>query len=271
MKGDGVRTVALALAWGVHLVLAGCAAEVKEKETRRFEGRAAPGDDVTMLLSQQAEGLPRDPDAPRRAYRAAGEEPAKPPAPAPPAATPAGDAKRLMIYTASYELLVPSVADSVRNFVERIEGLGGYLQKRENERLTCRVPAARFRELIGGMASFGAVIRESLSAADVTRDYMDLEIRIENAEKSRQRLLAILEKATKVEEVLAIETDLRRLTEEIERMKGELRFLGDQIAFSTVSVLFRSSAPEPAPIRTRERSRFEWLNQVGVEHVLSID
>ena len=268
MKSDGVRMAAVALAWGVHVAIAGCATEGRGKETGAVGSRAARGDDVAMLLAEEAEAL-RDPDAPRRLYAQAGEEPSsKPPAPA---AAPAGGAKRLMIYTASYELLVPSVPDSIRAFVERVEGLGGYLQKRENERLTCRVPAARFRELIGGMASFGAVIRESLAAADVTRDYMDLEIRIENAEKSRQRLLAILEKATKVEEVLAIETDLRRLTEEIERMKGELRFLADQIAFSTVSVLFRSSAPAPTPIRGRERSRFEWLNRVGVEHVLSID
>lgn len=252
---NGRTCAASVLAAGI--AIAGCSVAQETKDAR--VGGAIAG---------------RDEDAPRRAGPAAAkaaEEPPRSPAQAAPAAAPAGDAKRLMVYTASYELLVPSVADSVRAFVDRVESLGGYLQKRENERLTCRVPAPRFRELIAAVPSFGAVIRESLAAADVTRDYLDLEIRIENAEKSRQRLLAILEKATKVEEVLAIETDLRRLTEEIERMKGELRFLADQIAFSTVSVQFRSSAPEPAPIRTRERSRFEWLNQVGVEHVLSID
>jgi hypothetical protein len=177
--------------------------------------------------------------------------------------------KRLMIYTASYELLVPSVADSIRAFVERVEGLGGYLQKRDGARVACRVPAARFGELIAAIPSIGAVLLESLEAADVTRAYRDLEIRIENAEKARQRLLSILEKADKVEEVLAIEADLRRLTEEIERMKGELRYLADQIAFSTITVLFRSSAPEPTPVRARQPSRFEWLNEVGVENVLS--
>jgi hypothetical protein len=231
----------------------GCAVAEERAERRRAGG---------LIAGDVEESAKAGSEAP-----APGAE--KPVAPAP--APAGGETKRLIIYTATYELLVPSVPDSVRTFTERLESLGGYLQKRENEVLTCRVPAARFRELIAAIPSFGAVIRESLSAADVTRDYLDLELRIENAEKSRQRLLAILEKATKVEEVLAIETDLRRLTEEIERMKGELRYMADQIAFSTVTVVFRSSAPTPRPLPARERSRFDWINEVGVERVLSME
>ena len=254
MKTCGIGILALVLGGSHQLLLTGCSAAQETKDSW-----------VGGSIAEVDEDAPRRTGG-RQAAAGATEEPPRSPVPA----APAGDTKRLMVYTASYELLVPSVADSVRAFVERVESLGGYLQKRKNERLTCRLPAARFRELIAGIPTLGAVIREALTAADVTRDYLDLELRIENAEKSRQRLLAILEKATKVDEVLAIETDLRRLTEEIERMKGELRYLADQIAFSTVTVLFRSSAPEPVPIRSREKSRFDWLNQVGVERVLSL-
>jgi hypothetical protein len=71
-----------------------------------------------------------------------------------------------------------------------------------------------------------------------------------------------------MEEILQIENEVRRLTTEIEAMKGELRFLKDQVAFSTLAVTFYSSAPPPNTGPTRTRSRFEWINQVGIENVL---
>jgi hypothetical protein len=173
-----------------------------------------------------------------------------------------------VVYTASYEVIVASVKDTVSAFLARVEGLGGYLESREDARVTVRVPAARFQELLALMPSFGLVAREELQALDVTKQYADLGLRLETAEKARGRLVALLERAEKVEDILKIEAELRRLDEEIERLKGEIRFLSDRIALSTLSVLFRSSAPEPVPLPRRARSRFPWINEVGVEHVL---
>jgi Domain of unknown function (DUF4349) len=132
-----------------------------------------------------------------------------------------------------------------------------------------RVPAARFVELTRSIPSFGVVVKESLQALEVTKEHRDLNLRIETAEKARQRLAVLLERADKVEDILKIEHEIRRLTEEIERLKGELRYLSDRIAYSTVAVLFRSAAPEPLPLPRRARSRFEWINEIGVEHVLA--
>jgi chemotaxis protein histidine kinase CheA len=173
-----------------------------------------------------------------------------------------------MIYNARFELLVSIVPDSIQACLKKVEELGGYLQKRDDALITVRVPARAFQPLVEALPGFGQVVRQALSALDVTKQYLDLQIRIENAEKARQRLLGILEKAEKVEDILKIEQDLRRLSEEIERLKGELKYLADQAAYSTVEVLFRSVAPEPAPVRRRARSRFEWLNEVGVEYAL---
>jgi hypothetical protein len=195
----------------------------------------------------------------------AGEDPAG--APAAPAPAPEVS-KRLMVYTARYEVIVASVKDAVGAFLAKAEGLGGYLESREDARVTVRVPAARFQELLAMMPSFGLVAREDLKALDVTKQYTDLGLRLGTAEKARERLVALLARAEKVEDILKIEAEVRRLDEEIERLKGEIRFLSDRIAWSTLEVLFRSSAPEPVPLPRRALSRFPWINKVGVEHVL---
>ena len=175
---------------------------------------------------------------------------------------------RLMIYTASFEVLVSNVEDTLRQFLGWVEADGGYLEARENETVTCRVPVDRFDALTARIPSVGTVLSESLKAQDVTLQSFDLAVRIENAEKSRQRLLLLLEQATDVEATLKIEKELRRLTEELERIKGELKLLQNRVAYSTVQVTFRSNAPDPTPIARRKQSRFAWIRQVGIEQIL---
>jgi hypothetical protein len=183
-------------------------------------------------------------------------------------AAPEAAPKRLMIYTGRFELLVANVKDAVSRFLKSVTDAGGYLQSREDSRVVCRVPASRFQEVVDALPSFGILIRESIQAQDATKKYYDLRLRIETAEKARDRLLALLERAEEVEDILRIEGEVRRLTEEIERLKGELKYLSEQIAFSTVEVNFRANAPEPRPVHRRVRSRFDWINRIGVEHVL---
>jgi len=96
---------------------------------------------------------------------------------------------------------------------------------------------------------------------------MDLELRMENALKSRDRLLELLNRNDKVADLLAVEKELKRLTEEIELLKGELRFLKDQIVYSPIQVTFNGPDLEAEP-RQRSRSHFTWINSIGVENVL---
>ena len=175
---------------------------------------------------------------------------------------------RKMIYSAGLQVQVSSIPDAVKKFLDRVVQLEGYLALRNNNTLTCRVPVKNFQTLIQEVKHYGTVLRESMRAQDVTKKHIDLSIRLENAEKARQRLLKLIDKATKVEDILKIEEQLTRLTETIERIKGELKYLNEQVAFSMVEVGFQSVAPAVRPSKKRSRSRFAWINQVGIEQVL---
>ncbi len=174
---------------------------------------------------------------------------------------------RKMVYSASLQVRVSSIEDAVQRLLARVRQLEGYLALRNNNVLTCRIPAGSFTTLVEEVKGYGVVLQESMQAQDVTKQHVDLTIRLENAETARKRLLSLLEKATKVEDILKIEEQLTRLTETIERIKGELKYLNEQIAYSLVSVGFQSSSPSTTP-RRRARSRFDWINQVGIEQVL---
>ncbi len=262
----------------------------------RGGGSAAPSDADGILTTESAaeERGVFDFIDDALAGPAKAESPPPPSGPPPPAPAPAapkagapvppstGDkppveasaAKRLVIYKGSLVVLVPVVEAAIEKLSARAAELSGYVENQSgnssanNGTVTLRVPAEKFYALVNELGSYGQVTQKNVSASDVTKTVFDIELRMETAEKSRQRLLDLLKSATKMEEILQIENEVRRLTTEIEAMKGELRFLKDQVAFSTLAVTFYSNAPPPIAGPTRTRSRFEWINQVGIEQVL---
>jgi hypothetical protein len=85
----------------------------------------------------------------------------------------------------------------------------------------------------------------SVNAEDVSEEYVDVTARAENARRLETRLVDLLARRTgKLEDVLAVERELARVREEIERYEGRLRFLRTRAAFSTLAVTLH----EPVPV-----------------------
>jgi len=202
-----------------------------------------------------------------QAAPAGSEKPAAPDVEAPEPSAATTQAKRLMIYKASYLVMVASVDTAIDKLLAVVEERGGYLAGRQDGTLTVRIPAARFFEVLDLLPDYGRVVRQNLEALDVTKQVADLQLRIGNARAARDRLVKLLEQAVKMEDILKIEVELRRLTDEIEGMEAQLKGLADQIAFSTLAVTFQPNAPDPTPYHGRRYSRFDWINQIGVEAV----
>lgn len=184
-------------------------------------------------------------------------------------ATPATSAERLLIQRGSMRLEVVRPDDSAREFLAEIKALGGYLQAQTGTSLTVRLPAVSFDEVFVALRGKGRVLEEKREANDVTEEFVDLGIRIDTARKARERLLEVLQRAEAVADILKVEAELRRLTEEIERMEGRKKFLADQVSMATLAVVFVAKV-EPVPVqpKRRVRSQFDWINRVGPESLL---
>ena len=174
--------------------------------------------------------------------------------------------ERLMVYRGRMEVVVPRPDEAVQRFGEQVKQWGGYVSQRLDATITCRIPALQFDAALAALRGYGRVTTESIGAQDVTDEARDLVIRLDNARRARERLLALMEKATAVEGLLAIEKELRRLTEEIERMEAEHKALQDRVAMATLSATFLAAAPSTSD--ESRQSRFPWINALGVEHVL---
>lgn len=103
--------------------------------------------------------------------------------------------------------------------------------------ITLKVHPSRFDETIKALRGVGRPLSENSTTEDVTQEYVDLQARLENAEAARGRYLEILATRTgAVSDVLEVEREIERVTENIERLKGELRYLDSRIGLSTIAI-----------------------------------
>lgn len=177
--------------------------------------------------------------------------------------------QRMLVQQGEITIEVRKTDEAIAAFLAKIAEYGGYLKQQSGAAVTVRVPAARFDDAFAWLRAAGRVLRELRHADDVTEEFLDLGIRIDNAQRARDRLLEVLKTATKVEDVLAVERELRRLTEELERMEGRRKYLTDQVAMATLQATFSAVAEAPPPPKQkRQPSRFAWINRIGAERVL---
>lgn len=126
--------------------------------------------------------------------------------------------------------------------VERlIKEAGGFVEHStatndSNVWLHCRVPASQLDQVMNSVASLGDEERRSVSAADVTEQYTDLETRLRNDLALRDRLRQLLQRAKDVEDVLAIEKELNRIQAEIETMQAQFDRLRSEVELSALSI-----------------------------------
>lgn len=110
--------------------------------------------------------------------------------------------------------------------------------------LELKIPAARFDAALAGLEPIGKVESVSSTAEDVGEEFVDVTARVANARRLEERMINLLATRTgKLEEVLAVERELSRVREEIERYEGRLRYLKSRVAISTLSVTVHERAP----------------------------
>jgi hypothetical protein len=115
--------------------------------------------------------------------------------------------------------------------------------------LKIRVPSKQFEVFLkASEKGEGEITYKNIDARDVTEEYVDGEIRLTSKKLFRNRYNQLLEKAGKVDDILTIEENIRTLQEEIESQEGQLKFLDDQITYSTLEVYLFYNKTISAPI-----------------------
>lgn len=177
-------------------------------------------------------------------------------------------AARMLVRDAGLVIGVAKPEDGVRQALEIARSLGGYAQTSTLDSAVLRVPAAKFDAALEGLARLGTVVERKVEVRDVTEEYTDLDLRLKGKQALLARLQELMKKADKVEDMLKFEVEISRLTTEIEQLEGKLRLLKNQVLLSCIAVRFDSSTAV-ASQKAGVRLPFWWLQQVGLDHILS--
>lgn len=179
---------------------------------------------------------------------------ASPTSVAPSAAKTGADAARptvqaMLVYTGSLTMLADAekTSEALDLVVDAAESMGGHLAGRTDESVTVKVPSARFRETLTKLETVGTVIHRSVTADDVTEEFHDGEVRLQNLKATRARLQEFLARAGNIADTLTVERELERVAQEIDRLEGRLHFLKERAAWSAITVAVKAR-PKPVPI-----------------------
>ena len=161
---------------------------------------------------------------------------------------------------------VRALATRVGGYIANTSMEGGEHQVR-SATLEVKLPAARFDDAVRGLEPIGEVESVNVHAQDVGEEFVDVGARVANARRLEARLVELLATRTgRLEDVLAVERELARVREEIERHEGRLRYLQSRVAVSTLVVTVHEGQPVLGATSTNpiaEAFRSAWRNFVG--------
>ena len=146
--------------------------------------------------------------------------------------------------------------DDISRAVERVHALvatfGGQVihevfedsASQHGAALSIRAPAEKTTGFLAKVSDVGRVRSRKVQSQDISRKYLDAEILLKNLRATLARYQELLARADTVTEVAGIEASLARLRTQLERVEGDLRWLADLGARSTIYLKLSSAEPE---------------------------
>lgn len=157
-------------------------------------------------------------------------------------------AQRKIIMEGDVSLETKNFDEAITALDQLIEDFGGFAESRtirgrsqnsralRNAYYTIRVPADRFEAVMQDMGSIGTVLESNSKGTDITDQYVDYETRVRTLKVQEETLLELMEKATKLEDVITLEKRISEVRYEIESIENTLRNYDRLLAFSRINI-----------------------------------
>jgi hypothetical protein len=140
--------------------------------------------------------------------------------------------------------------DAVGDLTFIAEENGGFILSSSTElertgTFVLRIPAARFDRAIGQIRELGEVRFQRIEGDDVTAEFIDNQARLRILQARKALLFDLSQQADTTDEILRLTGLLEDVQLRIEQLQGQLRFLNDQVAESTLRVsIHERNAPK---------------------------
>ncbi|WP_374686964.1 DUF4349 domain-containing protein [Promineifilum sp.] len=213
-------------------LLAACGGSAQMVEVTRLSSEVVAEGDMAGAAAPEMAALPEE---------AAMEAPM-----ADTAAQVAPGQERLIIRTADMAIVATDTEVALARIAEMANSSGGWVvgsnvyQSTETAKtgyIQIRVPSEGFQSVLDAIAGLAVEVSSlSTSGQDVTEEYVDLSSQLTNLEATAARVRTFLDDATRVQDALAVNSELSRLEGEIAVIKGRMQYLDQSASFSSITV-----------------------------------
>jgi hypothetical protein len=143
--------------------------------------------------------------------------------------------------------------DAVGDLTFIAEKYGGFVisSSTNNDRsgtFVLRIPARRFDRAVSDIRGLATHVRfQEITGDDVTAEFIDQQARLRILKARKALLFGLFQKATTTEEILRMSSQLDDVQLRIEQIQGQINFINDQVAESTLRVSIQEqNAPKAA-------------------------
>lgn len=116
----------------------------------------------------------------------------------------------------------------------------------ERSRIVLRVPQDQYEEVLKSLEGTGKLIERKAKAQDVTDQVVDVESRIKSQRASVARVRELMDKATKLSDVVTLEGELSSRQSELEALLAQQSSLKDRTSMSTITLSLSETAVQKA-------------------------
>ncbi|WP_327679249.1 DUF4349 domain-containing protein [Streptomyces sp. NBC_00467] len=150
-----------------------------------------------------------------------------------------------IIRTAALEVEVADAQKALASARSAVETAGGHVADESTERIddthvasrvVLRVPQERYDEVLSALAGTGRLLSRKADAKDVTDQVVDVESRIATQRASVARVRALMDRATKLGDIVALEGQLSSRQADLESLLAQQAALKDRTTLATITL-----------------------------------
>lgn len=147
----------------------------------------------------------------------------------------------LDIQTKSFDTFISSLQKEIGKnggYIESssIDGNNNAYDSNRYATVVARIPAGKLDLFSNKVAALGNVTKRAENVKDVTKEYIDTESRIKALRTEQDSLLALLKKATNLNDIVTIQDRLTKVRSDLESYESQLRTYKDLVSYSTVTM-----------------------------------
>lgn len=167
----------------------------------------------------------------------------------------------LIVHSGALKVRVAAISAAIDRVTAIVTGSGGYIATSKAAgvgpdavaTIDLRVPAAAWDRTLTDVRAIGTVLDQQVGSEEVTGQVLDLDARVANLRATEAALQAIMAKATKIDDVLAVQKELTDTRGEIEQLVAKAAGLRNRAAFGSLTLDLSVPTPVATPPPTASR------------------